>query len=336
MAETRLSDIIEPSVFNPYVMEQTKEISALFDSEIIAAHPDISKHAKMGGKFINVPFWNDLSSTESNVGTDDPASDSTPLALDAGKDVSAQHFRNQSWSAMDLSAAIAGDDPMKRVGDAVARYWARDYQRTLISSLSGVIADNVANDSGDMVVDVATDDAGAIVDAELISASAIIDSAQTMGDAKNDLVAIAMHSAVHSRLQKLNLIQFTEDSEGNIRFPTYLGYRVIVDDGCPAVSGTNRITYTSYLFGRGALAWGEGQPKTPHEVDRKPESGDGEGQETLFSRNHFVLHPRGISFNDQASLAATSPSNTELALAANWDRVLERKQVRLAALKTNG
>lgn len=335
MAEVRLTDAIVPTVFNPYVFQKTMELSALFQSGIIAPHKEVSAQAKAGGQLINIPYWNDLGNTESNVGSDDPAVKAVALKITAGQDIAIKFQRNELWSAMDLVTAMAGDDPMKRIGDHVATYWARDMQRTVIATLTGVFADNIANNSSDMVNTIGNDAVGAPSAAELVSASAIIDTAQTMGDAKGDLVAIAMHSVVHANLQKQNLIATVTNSDGKIMFETYLGYRVIVDDGCPAVAGVNRILYTTYLFGKGALAHGEGSPLVPTAVKRDEDTGNGEGQETLFSRKHYVLHPRGIKFVSGA-LVGNSPTNTELANALNWTRVYERKAIRLVALQTNG
>ena len=36
MASTKIADVIVPSVFNPYVVEKSTELSALFESGIIA------------------------------------------------------------------------------------------------------------------------------------------------------------------------------------------------------------------------------------------------------------------------------------------------------------
>ncbi len=47
------------------------------------------------------------------------------------------------------------------------------------------------------------------------------------------------------------------------------------------------------------------------------------------------MHPRGVKWLD-ASVAATFPTNTETEAAANWERVYERKNVRIASLITNG
>jgi hypothetical protein len=285
-----------------------------------------------------MPFFNDLDgSSESNVGSDDETTLAVPAKITSSKDISTLHIRNKSWSSADINRAVTGADPMAAIGNLVAGYWVRDQQRLLIASLTGVLADNDANDSDDMFYSVATDSADAITDAERISADVVIAGQATMGDQQESLAAIAMHSVPYAHLKKLALIDFIPDpiNPQAAQIPTYLGMRVIVDDLCPAVAGSNRITYTSYLFAPGACAWGVGAPRVPFAVEREEAQGNGEGIETLHSRNHFILHPRGIAWQD-SSVAGESPTNAELALAANWDRVYDRKLVRFAAIKTNG
>ncbi len=332
---TRLTDVIEPMVFADYISIRTTELSAIFQSGIVATDAQLDALASGGGTTFNLPYWEDLASTEPNIGDDNPANIATPLGITASEDVAVKHFRNQAWSSMDLLTGVIGEDPMMEIGDKVAGYWARVDQQMLIASLTGVEADNVANDSSDMVVDIATDAVGAPAAAELISAEAIIDAKQTMGDHAEGLAAIGMHSVCFSRLQKLNLIDYIPDSRGEIQFPTYLGYRVIVDDGCPAVDGANRTTYTTYLFGTGAVAYGNGAARTPVEVEREALAGTGSGQETLVNRREFIMHPRGVKFTN-STVAGQSPTNAELQNALNWDRVYDRKLVRIAILKTNG
>jgi hypothetical protein len=334
MSTTRISDVIVPAVFVPYVQQKSLELSALYRSGIIVADPQIAELAQGAGKTFNLPYWNDLGG-ESDVASDDPTVHSIPDNINAGNDVAAKQFRAKSWSTMDIAGELAGDDPAKVIGDSVAGFWARDSQKMLIKSLSGVLADNAANDAGDMIVNVASDSAAAIVAGEKISASLILRGKQTMGDAAGGLTAICMHSVLHTELQSQSLIAYIPNDTANIGWGTYLGYTVIVDDSCPAVAGTNRITFTSYLFGRGAVAFGEGSPKVPIEVIRDGSAGNGAGQETLFSRRSFILHPRGIKFTS-ASVAGVAATNAELATAANWDRVYARKAIRIAAIKTNG
>lgn len=335
MALTQLVDVIIPSVFAPYVQILTTELSALWQAGIILPDPQIQALAIGDGKTFNLPFFNDLTAPESNVGTDAPGTLSTPNKIAAGQDQCIKHYRNQSWSSADLVASIIGPDPMGAIAARVAGYWVRDFQTALIKSVTGLLADNVANDAGDMLYDIATDDASAVTAAEKISATAVISAQQTAGDHQTIFTAICMHSVLYSELKIQNLIDFIPNARGEVVIPTYLGLRVIVDDGMPAVAGTNRIIYDTYLFGTGSVAFGEGTPRIPAETERKPDQGKGEGVEILYSRRHYILHPRGIKFTN-SSVASTSPTWAELATAANWDRVYARKLVRIAVLQTNG
>ncbi|CCG07655.1 hypothetical protein [Pararhodospirillum photometricum] len=332
---TRLSDVIVPEVFQPYLVQRSLELDAFVQSGVVARDAQFDALAAGGGTTFPLPFFNDLSG-DSNVGSDDPDSLVAPARLTAGRDVAIKHVRNKAWSSMDLTAALLATDPLRAVADLVAPFWVRDRQKLLIASLSGVLAANVAANGGDMIHSVATDDAGAPTAAEVISDEAILAAAQTLGDMKSRLSAIALHSVVHTRLQRLGtLLPVYDPQSGDLRYQTYLGYRVIVDDGLPVTQGAHRPVYTSVLFAEGAFAYGEGQPKMPVETERVPGAGDGEGMEILHSRRHFLLHPRGIRWVG-ASMARPAPTNAELALAANWQRVYERKAIRIAALRTNG
>jgi hypothetical protein len=201
-------------------------------------------------------------------------------------------------------------------------------QQVLISSLTGVLLDNVANDSSDMVVNVAVEtSAGAVK----FDGSLFIDGQATFGDAIGQLSGIAMHSNTYNYLKKTDNISFEKQSNGATEITTYRGLPVIVDDSLPKRAGTTSgYVYTTYLFGNGAFGFGQGQAPVPTETDRDSLA----GEDILITRNHFVMHPRGIKFTS-GSVAGTFPTNTELAAAANWNRVYERKNCRIAAIIHN-
>lgn len=336
MAVTRLSDAIVPEIFFSYMLKETKEKSALYGAGVMADAPEIQSKLAGGGRTFQMPFWNDLDNTESNVASDDPTSDATPGKITSSKDIALRQVRTYGWSTADLVRELAGDDPMGRISSRAGAYWGRQFDRIAIASLNGVIADNVANDSGDMVNDIGNDVAGTPADTTLFSAEAVMDTAQTLGDAKQDLAMIIMHSVVHNRLSKQQLIDYRLDADGTTWFPYFLDYRIHVSDMCPAVAGTNQTLYTTYLMGPGALAWSESPVATPVEVERKPAAADGMGVEELWTRRQFCIHPPGIKWTD-TTVTGEFPTNAELALAANWDRVYaERKQIKMAVLKTNG
>lgn len=232
---------------------------------------------------------------------------------------------------MNLASEISGSDAMARIQSRVEAYWNRQMQRRLIASLNGILLNNVATSAnggndGDMVVDIS----GETGSAANFSATAVIDAAATLGDRMDELSAIAMHSDLYTAALKSDMIETIQDSQGR-PFRTFRGLAVIVDDGLPLASGV----YTSVLFGAGAVGYGFADPRIADgtEVEKLPSAGRGGGQEVLHSRANVAIHPLGFNWLE-GSVADESPSLAELALAANWKRVAERKAVPLAFLKS--
>jgi hypothetical protein len=336
MAAVQLADVYEPTTFNQVMQEQAVELNAFVQSGVLLTSPQLTSMAAVGGRTGELPFYQGLANDEPNYSTDDPASDSVPAKIGDGIQTWRLAAMNKSWSTMDLSRELALADPLGAITNRIGFYWQTALSRRLIKSALGVLADNVANDSGDMRYSIATDAAGAITTAELVSNDAIIAAAGTMGDHAAKLSVIAMHSVVYQRLQSQNLITFIPFSDQTTRIPTYLGYRVVVDDAMPAVAGTNRITYTTILFSEGAFAHGIGAPPVPSELERKAASGDGGGQDIIHTRQTHIVHPVGFTFTS-SSVSGVSPTEAELATAANWNRVYaNRKNIGVAFLQTNG
>jgi len=69
---------------------------------------------------------------------------------------------NKGWGAADLVTELAmGVNAMEHIRARVDNYWTHAWQNRLLASCDGILADNVANDSGDMVIDVAIEDGSA-------------------------------------------------------------------------------------------------------------------------------------------------------------------------------
>jgi hypothetical protein len=316
--KTLIENVIVPEVFNPYVIQRTAELSAFYQSGIIARTPALDTLARSGGRLLNMPFWEDL------TGDDEVLSDTTALTpgkIEAEQDVAALLMRGKAWSVNDLAKALSGDDPMAAIGDLVAGYWARRFNAILIKTLSGIFG-NSATEMDDNIHDITSQTA--VADADVISAATAVDAIYKLGDSANKLTGFAMHSATVAKLAKDNLIEYIKPSEGDPEVPYFLGKRVVVDDSLPKSGGT----YTTYIFGEGAFGWGEGAAPVPTETGRDILAGD----DILVHRRHFILHPRGVAFQDD-QVSGSSPSNTELADYRNWLRVYESKNVRIVQFK---
>lgn len=335
--DTRISDVVVPERFTGYVQQRTEEKSRLIQSGALARDQFLDQFLASGGITINAPSWRDLDNDADNVSSDDPGSSSTANKIGTSQEIAVRLSRNCSWSSMDLTAALAGDDPLEAIADLVSGYWERRLQAAFVATLTGVFADNDAAPSGTEHVqgDLTNDISGASYSAGVtdFTAEAFIDAVGTAGDSASGLGILFVHSAVKRRMQKNNLIDFIPDSEGRIMIPTFQGREVIEDDSMPVTSSV----YDSWIFGPGAVRMGMGTPRVPTEVDRDPAAGDGGGQETLYSRVEWCIHPSGHQYagtppNGGPSNAATA---NNLANAGSWQRVFpERKQIKIARLIT--
>lgn len=343
---TRVGDVIVPEVFTPYMQNLTEEKSRLVQSGLLVRSQPLDTLLVGGGLTFQVPSWRDLDNDAERVSTDTsvpfsaadaaiPAGQArppNPLKIGSLKEIAVRMNRNNSWSTTDLAAILAGSDPMNAIADRVAAYWVRRLQAAFISTWNGVIADNAANDAGDYANNIS---GGAFIDGVTnFSAEAFLDAAQTMGDSQEGLVAVAVHSVVYNRMQKNNLIDFIPDARGEINIPTFLGREVIVDDGLPRTGSV----YDTWLFGTGATQLGVATPPVATEVERKAGGGNGGGQDVLYSRVQWSIHPTGhawIGTAGEGGPANTGTANSDLDEAASWDRRYpERKQIKFARLVT--
>lgn len=312
MSATKISNIIVPEVFNPYVIEQTTRLDAFVQAGIITNDPLLDALASKGGTIVNMPFWNDLS------GDSEVLSDVNALSVNnitASQDRARLQMRGKAFGANDLAKALSGDDPMGAIGSKVAKYWMGERSKILFNTLKGI--ETTVNTN---VHDISALSGGK----EVISVGSALDAKQLLGDNASKLTGTAMHSAVYTQLQKNNEIEFVADSDTKVAIPFYLGYRVIVDDQCPVDDGV----YTTYLFGEGAFGLGNGSAPVPTETDRDSLGGN----DILINRQHFILHPRGIKWTETA-VTGEAPTNTEIATASNWSKAYDTKNIRIVIFK---
>jgi hypothetical protein len=344
MALTQIADVVVPRKFTPYVQQLTEEKTALIQAGALARDAMLDSLLAGGGLTFDVPSWKDLGADDGtnadNVSTDvaPGGGDSSPKKIGTSNEVAVRLSRNQSWSAADLAASLAGDDPMSAIAARVAYYRARRLQSAFVATITGVFADNAAAPAGgdthlinDMTVNISG--GGYVAGVTDFSAEAFIDAVTTMGDSAEDLGIVMMHSVVYARAQKNNLIDFIPDSEGRVNIPTFLGRRVIRDDGMPQAANV----YNTWIFGSGSVRLGMGSPRVPTEIDRRPAAANGGGVEELYHRWELLIHPVGYKYAGTPPSGGPSNAATanNLAHLDSWSRVYpERKQIKIARLIT--
>lgn len=319
MAKTQVVDVVVPEVYNPYVREKTVEKLNVMSSGIIQNSEELDTLAKgSGGGSINMPYWKGFN------GADEVLSDTgalTPQKVTAGSDKAVLQMRGAAIAVNDLSIKLAGDDPSRELGDDSSEYWGHRGHDCMIASTKGVYASNVANNSGDMVVDISAE----IGSAANFSIDGMIDASMTMGDSFGALSACMVDSSIFAVMRKANVIDYRPVGETQTIKPFFGDYRIIVNDNVVEDGVGNHIVT---LFGQGAFGYGHGEPEVAIEDDRDALAGDN----YVITRNHFILHPRGIKFTG-ANVAGLSPTNTEMEDATNWSRVYDRKNIPMAFFK---
>ncbi|MCI0744036.1 MAG: major capsid protein [Verrucomicrobia subdivision 3 bacterium] len=327
MAKTKLTDIIVPSVFAPYALERTTQLSRVIQTGAIGMDPEFDALASGPGKTVDMPFWKDLTG-ESEVLND--SVELVPDKITAGQDTAAVHDRGKAWGANILVKWLGGNDPMARIADLVADWWARDLQTMMLKILDGLFdnTNGVLRTTHRLNI---YNDVASPADTAKLTGSTFIDGLQKLGDHSLNLIAVAMHSDVEASLRKGDLISFRPDSEGKPAIEVFQGRRFFVDDACPKVAGANSPAYTTYIFGAGAFAYGTGEmdPDEAVETDRNALASDS----YLVNRKRFILHPRGVRWI--GAPAGASPTNAELATPTNWSKVYSDKNIRIVAVRHN-
>lgn len=305
MAATKVSDIIVPEVFNPYLVQKTAEKNAFINSGI--ATSDSSVNLTAGGKTVTIPFFQEVTATPTVL------SDSTALTVNkitSDKDIAAIHARGIAFGSNDLAKLFAGADPMEAIASQLSDVWSKHMQEVALSTLKGCMGVAGMEES-------INDQSANVLDAEMMA-----DSMFLLGDSYNKVTAVAMHSRVLAKLKKLDLVDWIIPSEMSLGYYTYMEKRVIVDDGIAPEGGV----YPIYIFGNGALAYNENTGLAEVESDRDILA----GEDVLTSRRVFTMHPRGIRWT--GTPAGQTPSDVELATTGNWELVENRKNVAIAKL----
>jgi hypothetical protein len=338
MATVQLSDIIDTIVFQDIAPENDPILTRLFDSGMVIRNPFFDTLASAAGDSAELPYWKDLSTSSEPNYSSDQASDAAPDKIVQAKQITRKAHVNNGWSAMDLARELAmGEDALRHIRNRVDAYWTKQWQQRIVSATLGVFNENVANDGGDMVYDISSESIAGQGAGTRFSRAAFVNAAFTLGDHYENIAAIMTHSVVFKDMVDQDDIDFVRDADGRLGMPTYLGKPVIVDDGSPKVAGTtDGFRYLTTLYGQEVFAYGEGTPPVPVEVWRNPQTGDGGGEEQLWSRKTWLLHPIGHSNSNTAATGSGGNQNqADLANAANWSRVVQRKNVPVAFLVTN-
>ena len=326
---TLRSDIIIPEVFTPYVIEQSTQRDAFLASGVV--QPMAELNATEGGDFVNVPFWKANLTGDFEVLSD--STSLTPGKITADKQVGVILHRGRAFESRDLAALAAGADPMAAIGSKLGEYIANQRQKDLISCLQGVFGSLNANTSASAFFDLTIDSESADTPTAL-SPRHVAEARAILGDQGEKLTALCVHSKVYYDLVERRAVDYVAAGDtnagatasggsimaayGEVNVPTYMGLRLIVSDDVETAGSGASTEYATYFFTQGAVASGE-QAGTEIETDRDILA----KSDAMAVDLHYCYHPVGAKW----AVTDANPNRTALALASNWSKVYETKNI---------
>jgi len=318
-----------PEVVSEIAVATVVEKTALVQSGV--AVPDYGRvDLTRGGDLVKVPFIPDFSGDAEVLNEGNAL---TPGSFTAGEDVGVVCRRGKAWAYTTIAEVSTGKDINQIIGERLGRFWAKVYDKSLLSVLKGALPNShrlerFQNEFGQPD--------------RTISIYDLIDAMQLIGDNADNFEVVVMHSKVYTDLLKAQLVQFpgSASTDQLIRqgeFGTILGRRIIVSDSVTVETYTltdpnnaqnteTRYKYYTFICQPGAMYFAfQRDLMTEQDKDILAQ------QSFLVSTAHYVPHLKGVKWNS----STLNPSDAQLATPTNWQKVWDDKAIRVVALVTN-
>ena len=328
----------DPDVFTDYIQEADPVHTSIINSGVLRVSPEISAVLTDKNNVFTVPNYAPLSGEAKNY---DGETDNTPVEVSAKKQTGMAFRRMAAWKDQDFTRELTGADPLGDVARKVAYYQQKNNQKDLLSIIDGVLSvDAMSSHVKDITASKGSSSTATPTAENRLSADTFLDAAQeALGDNFDDLTMVAMHSRVYTNLLKLQLVNniaTTPDAYSRgVQFGLLLNkYLVMVDDSLTTGTKDGAATYTTYLLGEGSIATARNvRIDRPNYVNYDPESKGGVNK--LYTKWGMAMHPLGMSL-DVSKIAKNSPTRVELGTKANWTKVWDAKNIKLAKIVSNG
>lgn len=328
----------DPDVFTDYIQEADPVHTSIINSGVLRVSPEISAVLTDKNNVFTVPNYTPLTGEAKNY---DGETDNTPVEVAAAKQTGMAFRRMAAWKDQDFTRELTGADPLGDVARKVAYYQQKNNQKDLLSIIDGVLSvDAMSSHVKDITASKGSSSTATPTAENRLSADTFLDAAQeALGDNFDDMTMVAMHSRVYTNLLKLQLVNniaTTPDAYSRgVQFGLLLNkYLVMVDDSLTTSTKDGAATYTTYLLGEGSIATARNvRIDRPNYVNYDPESKGGVNK--LYTKWGMAMHPLGMSL-DVSKIAKNSPTRVELGTKANWTKVWDAKNIKLAKIVSNG
>lgn len=239
--------IFNEQVFEKYMktLPSTKENSLIKNGLFTVVNKYKSKMVdETGGYAIEEPIKGRIGGTPTNYDGSTDISKGTERITYHQRKIA--YGRAKAWGEYDFASEVTGTNFMAEAQE-VKDYWDEQRQSTVLAILKGIFGMTGGAD-GNFVTKHTYDISEQDGTAANLGADAMNRAAQkALGDKKQNLDIVFMHSVVSTNLEGLNLINFLKytDSDGierDLTIGTFNGRLVIVDDEVQELSGYDEAT----------------------------------------------------------------------------------------------
>lgn len=325
----------DPEVFGDYMQEQSLIRNAFIYSGAIVFDPVLEEMLGTSSNVGTIPMFSSIDG-EGDALNDDGETDNVPTALKGKKQTFMAVARMKSWFENTYVRYLTGRSPLQNLANRlVVPYWTNQWEKVVLSIVKGVMGlEAMATHKTDLSVK-----SGTIEEGNKIGLTSGLDLGQkALGDNRHLFSLFICHSQVATNLRKLQLIEnvkyYSDILDEEIELPTYNGMIVFeTDTGTVDTTVENFPAYHSYMLGRNVISYAPKKVHRPYGAFYDDETNG--GVEKIFTKQARVYHPNGFSILVN-NIAKESPTNAELANAANWKLEIDAKHIAIAELITNG
>lgn len=306
--------IFNEQVFEKYMktLPSTKENSLIKNGLFTIVNKYKSKMAdETGGYAIEEPVKGRIGGTPTNYdGSTDIAKGTERITYHQRK---IAYGRAKAWGEYDFASEVTGTNFMAEAQE-VKDYWDEQRQGTVLAILKGIFGMSGGVDGAFVekhTYDISENDGtSANLGADAMNRA----SQKALGDKKQNLDIIFMHSVVSTNLEGLNLIDFLKYTDANgierdLTIGTFNGRLVIVDDEVQELNGYDEATSST----TGALKVVSGTPSTGEiKIDTVKASdfypADVSANDYVVASNKYVSYAFKRGFFEFEDLGVKTPS----------------------------
>lgn len=329
MAEITVADIIQNNIITSGDILESSEKQTFVNSGIFGSDTDIDAAISgiKKGTTIEVDYLVEPDFIEPEYG-DDSNNDITPQNIGEKMFRAAVMFPNVAFAEKSIVKVLRAhadeNDGLQALVDYIAKYWDKYKQRQAFAMYKGMIADNIANDSGDLIE----------VVAKPFDFDVAVDALAKRGDSMVDSMDhIFMNSVVYTARVKAGQIAVEKEEETGVNISTWNGMRVHVDDVLAPVAGKSTTIFAKSGSFVESLVNMDTNGMQSLEYARDAKKGHGAGLTEVVSRVGGLWHPSGWDYT-KTTQAGISRNLAETALSANWDRKVSAAQSSFVAVES--